>query len=136
MPSTSYPWRIVVVATISLFGYFYLAYLNLFGLSPDGAELTDVSGHSAVLYVAEGSPAARAGLAVGDNVLRVSGDPIGNVVDWLAHRMNFVADRPISVTVERAGRRLDLTMTVPGKLAIARIAFRRSSSWPASWLPC
>jgi eukaryotic-like serine/threonine-protein kinase len=116
MSSTSYPWRIVAVALISFVGYFYLAYLSLFGLSPDGVDVEDKSGHAVVSYLYSDAPAVRAGLVVGDSILTVDGQPIGNVVDWLAHRMNFRADRPIHIGVERAGRRLDLTMTIRGRI--------------------
>jgi len=116
MSSTSYPWRIVAVAVISIVGYFYLAYLTLFGLSPGGIDVEDKSGHALVSYLENDGPAVRAGLVVGDRILTVDGQPIGNVVDWLAHRMNFVADRPIPIGVERDGRRLDLTMTLHGSV--------------------
>jgi tRNA A-37 threonylcarbamoyl transferase component Bud32 len=116
MSSTSYSWRMVAAAVISIVGYFYLAYLVLFGLAPGGMDVDDKSGHAVVSYLESGEPAARAGLAVGDSIVAVDGQPIGNVVDWLAHRMNFVADRPIRIGVERDGRRLDLTMTLHGTI--------------------
>ncbi len=116
MSSTSYPWRIVVAAVIGLVGYFYLAYLSLFGPAPGGVEVEDKSGHAIVSYLESDAPAARAGLAVGDSILLVDGQPVGTVVDWLAHRMNFSADRPIHIGVDRAGRRLDLTMTLRGSV--------------------
>jgi tRNA A-37 threonylcarbamoyl transferase component Bud32 len=116
MSSTSYPWRIVAAAVITIVGYFYLAYLTLFGLSPGGMDVEDKSGHTVVSYVERDAPAARTGLVVGDSILTVDGQPIGNVVDWLAHRMNFLADRPIPIGIERDGRRLDLTMTLHGSI--------------------
>jgi len=116
MSSPSYPWRIVAVAVISLVGYFYLAYLLLFGLSPDGVDVEDKSGHAVVSYLDSDAPAVRAGLVLGDSIVSVDGQPIGNVVDWLAHRMNFVADRPIHIGVERAGHHLDLTMSLHGSM--------------------
>ena len=116
MSFTFYPWRIVAVAVVSVVGYFYLAYLALFGLSAGGLDVEDKSGHVVVSYLDSDAPAVRAGVAVGDSILTVEGQPIGNVVDWLAHRMNFVADRPIHIGVERLGRRLDLTMTLHGTI--------------------
>src|SRR6266481_163826 len=116
MSSTSYPWRIVAAAVVSIVGYFYLAYLTLFGLSPGGMDVEDKSGHAVVSYLENDGPAARAALVVGDRILTVDGQPIGNVVDWLAHRMNFVADRPIPIGVERDRRRLDLTMLLHGSV--------------------
>jgi tRNA A-37 threonylcarbamoyl transferase component Bud32 len=116
MTPTPYPWRIVAVAVISIIGYFYLAYLTLFGLSSGGMDVEDKSGHVVVSYLESDSPAVRAGLLVGDRIQTVNGQPIGNVVDWLAHRMNFVADHPIAIGVERDARRLDLTMILHGTL--------------------
>jgi len=116
MSPTPYPWRIVVVAVLSIIGYFYFAYLTLFGLSPGGLDVEDKSGHAVVSYLESDSSAGRAGLVVGDRLLTVDGQPIGTVVDWLAHRMNFVADRPIHLGVEREARRLDLTMILHGTI--------------------
>src|SRR5260370_2493567 len=116
MSSTSYPWRIVAAAVVSIVGYLYVAYLTLFGLARGGMDVQDKSGPAVVSYLENDGPAARAGLVVGDRILTVDGQPIGNVVDWLAHRMNFVADRPIPIGVERDGRRLDLTMTLHGSV--------------------
>src|SRR5260370_38342245 len=99
MSSTSYPWRIVAAAVVSIVGYFYLAYLTLFGLSPGGMDVEDKSGHAVVSYLENDGPAARAGLVVGDRILTVDGQPIGNVGDWLACRMHLLACRPLSIAV-------------------------------------
>src|SRR5260370_9857653 len=116
MSSTSYPWRIVAAAVVSIVGYLYVAYLTLFGLARGGMDVQDKSGPAVVSYLENDGPAARAGLVVGDRILTVDGQPIGNVVDWLAHRMNFGADRPIPIGVECDGRRLDLRMTLHGSV--------------------
>jgi eukaryotic-like serine/threonine-protein kinase len=116
MSPTPYPLRIVAVAVVSIIGYFYLAYLTLFGLSSGGMDVEDKSGHAVVSYLESEGPAVRAGLVVADHILTVDGQSIGNVVDWLAHRMNFVADRPIHFTVERDARRLGLTMILHGTI--------------------
>jgi eukaryotic-like serine/threonine-protein kinase len=116
MSSTSFPWRIVVATIISVVGYFYLAYFSLFGLSPGGIDVQDKSGHAVVSYLDDDAPAAHAGLAVGDVLLTVDGQPIGNVVDLLSHRMNFAADHPIHIRVERAGRRVDANMILHGRI--------------------
>ena len=101
-----------MAAIISIVGYFYFSYLSFFGLSPAGMLVEDKSGHAVISYLYDEAPAARAGLVVGDSILSVDGQPVNNVVDWLAHRMNFAAGRPIHIAVEREGRRLDLTMTL------------------------
>ncbi len=68
-----------------------------------------------ISYRYDEAPAVHAGLLVGDSILSVDGQPIGNVVDWLAHRMNFQPGRPIHIGVERDGHHLDLTMTLRPK---------------------
>ena len=112
MKSTPYPWRIPICAAISVIGYFYLAYLSLFGLSPGGIDVENKSGYTIISGIDPQTPASAAGLAVGDRILAVNGQPIGNIVDWLAHRMNFSADEPIYIVVERQGTRIAATMTL------------------------
>src|SRR5258708_39397646 len=98
MSSTSYPWRIVAAAVISIVGYFYLAYLTLFGLSPGGMDVEDKSGHAMVSYLESDGPAVRAALVVGDRIVAVDRQPTGNGVDWLGPRVNLWCGRPIPIT--------------------------------------
>jgi tRNA A-37 threonylcarbamoyl transferase component Bud32 len=116
MSKRPYPWQIIVVAVISVIGNFYLGYYLLFGLADDGVDVVGRSGKAVVTKVWEESPAERAGVLVGDVPLEVNGQPITNVVDWLSHRMNFQADKPIAIRVQRAGRTLDLQMVIHGRL--------------------
>jgi eukaryotic-like serine/threonine-protein kinase len=116
MFSPSHRWRVVVAAVISLIGCSYLAYFDFYGMSGAGVRIEDRSGHAVVDYVESDSPAARSGLEVGDRVVAVDGQPVVSIVDWLAHRMNFQSGKPIHISVERSGRRLDLTTTVSGGL--------------------
>jgi tRNA A-37 threonylcarbamoyl transferase component Bud32 len=116
MSSRRYPWQIVAVAAISIIGNFYLGYYLLFGLAADGVAVGAVSGRTVVTTVWEDTPAERAGMSEGDVLVDVNGQRIGNVVDWLAQRMNFEADKPIEIRVERAGLPVDLKMVVHGKL--------------------
>ncbi len=112
MFSPSHHWRVVVAAVISLIGCSYLAYFDLYGMPAAGVLVEDQSGHATVSYVESDSPAAQSGVQVGDTIVAVDGQPIGNIVDWLAHRMNFQPDRAILIGVERSGHHLDLAMTV------------------------
>ncbi len=52
---------------------------------------------------------------MGDVVSGVNGQHIGTEVDWLAQRMNFEADNPVAIRVERAGQPIDLKITVHGR---------------------
>jgi hypothetical protein len=116
MTGRRYPWRVVVFATIAVFGNFYLAYYLLFGLASDGVDVRDGSGQALVTQVWPDSPAARSGMKTGDLLVEVNGQRIGNVVDWLSERMNFEADKPIAIRVERAGQPIDLQMVVHGRV--------------------
>jgi eukaryotic-like serine/threonine-protein kinase len=116
MNSARYSWRVMVFAAISLIGNFYLGYYLLFGLAPDGVDLADKSGHVMVADVGEETPGARAGLQIGDQVVSVNGQRIGTAVDWLAQRMNFVADLPTAIRVQRGEKIIDLSMVVCGRI--------------------
>jgi eukaryotic-like serine/threonine-protein kinase len=112
----NYPWRTILFAAISLLGNFYLGYYLLFGLPADGVDVADRSGRVLVVGVDDGSPGANAGLQLGDNIVGVNGQPIGTVADWLAHRMNFSADHPALIQVQRGDRTADLTMVTHGRI--------------------
>jgi hypothetical protein len=73
MSSTPYPWRIVAAAVISIIGYFYLAYLALFGLSPGGMDVESKSGHAVVSYVDPKGPAGGGGRGGGGRNIWVVG---------------------------------------------------------------
>jgi len=116
MTGRRYPWRVVAFATIAVFGNFYLAYYLLFGLASDGVDVRDASGRAIVTEVWADSPAARSGMKAGDLLVEVNGQRIRNVVDWLSERMNFEADKPIAIRVERAGQPIDLEVVVHGRV--------------------
>lgn len=63
------------------------------------------AGTSAVISVAEGSPAAQAGIAVGDELVSFNGRrvPQTRPSDWIALFMLKNGDQPVSVEVRRAG---------------------------------
>src|ERR1700730_4457684 len=116
MSSRRYPWQIVAGAAISIIGNFYFVYYLLFWFAEDGVAVSAASGRTVVSTVGADTPAERAGIVKGDVLVDVNGQRIGNVVDWLAQRMNFEADKPIAIRVERAGRPIDLKMVVHGRL--------------------
>src|SRR5277367_2653949 len=116
MTKKRYSWQIVAVAAISVIGNSFLAYYLLFGLAGDGVAVTGISGRTVVTAVWKDTPADRAGLLEGDVLREVDGQRIGNVVDWLAQRMNFQEDKPIRIHLERAGQPMDLTMVIHGNL--------------------
>ena len=101
MISNQYPWRVVVIATISLIGNVFLGYYMLFGLASEGVSLEEQSGRVVVTDVTEETAGARAGIQSGDQVISVNGHQIATIVDWMAHRMNFEAGRPTAIRTMR-----------------------------------
>jgi regulator of sigma E protease len=84
------------------------AYRLGFTLQGSGNEATRV-----VDEVAEGDPAARMGLRPGDRIVAVGGEPV--TADEIAKRIRAAKNRPITLTVERAGRRVVLGPARPQK---------------------
>ncbi len=62
------------------------------------------SRHVRISRVAPGSPAAGAGLQAGMTILRVSGRPIGNPLDWAARMIDARVGQPLEVVVGDGGR--------------------------------
>jgi len=126
--SKPYPWRIVALAAISLIGNLYLGYYLLFGLAADGVGLDKQSGRVVVTDVDEDSAGARAGVRPGDQILTVNGQQIVKVVDWLAQRMNFQADQPTAIRLQRGVNTFDLTMVIHGSIWDQRNNTQRAST--------
>jgi carboxyl-terminal processing protease len=75
----------------------------------------DSSDRIAVVDVMPGSPAASAGIAAGDRILRLDGDAAQNMtLDEVVKRLRGPADSKLDLTIERDGRR------IPQKLTLAR----------------
>ena len=62
--------------------------------------------------VAPGSPAARAGMQVGDRILRAGARPLRNPFDWQAVVLDLRVGDPITLTVRRGNRELPISITV------------------------
>ena len=88
----------------------------LFGLASDGLGLDQQAGRVVVTNVGEKTAAERAGLQAGDQILSVNGQQIGTVVDWMAQRMNFEADWPTAIRVQRGVNTLDVRMVIHGRI--------------------
>ncbi len=63
--------------------------------------------------VAHGGPAEQAGLQVGDRVVALAGQPIGDIYEYMRTMDALKIGQPVAIAVERDGQRLDLTI-VPG----------------------
>ena len=93
--------------------------------------------------VLAGSPAARAGLRVGDRVLAVDGEPVANWVEWV-ERIRANPDIELTLEVSRDGERLSLTLVpeavgageeVVGRAGIGIAGMRQIHYGPLSALP-
>lgn len=62
--------------------------------------------HNVVESVAEDSPAARAGIAVGDRVVAANGHPLRDIVDWKFQ----TAGESVTLTVEKNGERIEVAL--------------------------
>jgi S1-C subfamily serine protease len=74
---------------------------------PEGAEQVLL-----VLHVEPNSPAASAGVAVGDLIVSLNGDPVHDVRDALHRIARLSVGDSVSLAVVRGGARMELTLTV------------------------
>ena len=79
------------------------------------AEYFELSADEAVLVAAvtADSPAARAGVQVGDIVLKFAGKAVHDAGDLLAGVRGAKGDEPVPMTVHRKGRTVDLQVSLP-----------------------
>jgi regulator of sigma E protease len=103
-------WTRFVIVLAGPAANFLLGVLLFWGL------LTFVGGSAfplmspAVGQVIQGSPAAKAGLAAGDQIVAVNGEPVHTWED-LARQTQPRAGQVLGLTVERAGERFEVIMT-------------------------
>ncbi|MDQ7030189.1 MAG: RIP metalloprotease RseP [Ardenticatenia bacterium] len=88
----------------------WLAVLLFALLGVVGVPAGPFTGRVEVVGVAEGSPAAEAGLEVGDVLLYVAGQRVSHTQQVQAIVLKFL-ERPMSITVEREGELIDVTLT-------------------------
>lgn len=91
------------------------------GLTPAEERLT-------VLVVAPGSPAAEAGLKVGDNVVSVNGIPVDQTrrgAEEVIRQIRSSLDKPITLTVNRDNTTLNITASPRSDDGEARLGFRQ-----------
>jgi len=112
MPTVRPRSWVILCAVASVLGYLCLSYYALFGLWGAGLGVEDSGGYVVVDEVDSHSAAEKAGIAVGDRLLAVNAQRLGNVVDWLALSMNFVSGQPVPLHLERNGQPLDLSLAI------------------------
>jgi len=88
-----------------------LAWIVLAGVLMQGADVAIADSSPAVIgSIAQGSPAEKAGLQLGDRIVSVAGR---DVPTWDALNIEIVpkADKELPLVVDRAGQRIDLKIT-------------------------
>jgi serine protease Do len=96
---------------------------------PDNLGLTlDREDGLRVKAVAAGSPAAAAGLAAGDDLVALDGQPLVSLADvqWVLH--TAPAEGRLAVTLRRGGRTLEKTVALGGRWKESDLAWR-ASAW-------
>ena len=138
------PWwmRTLGVAFVAYFAL--LAYCDIVRPVEVGLDAAFDTGQMRITRVVSGSPADRAGLAVGDVVERAGPALMRNVNDWTTADGYFAFDAPLPLTVRRGGTRIEthLTLarqtvrhwtTVPGVLLLVALAVQ-AVSLAVAWL--
>ena len=84
------------------------------GLSVQRRSVTLPTGETAlaVLELVPGGPAEKAGVELGDCIVRADGDPVETVNDLLRARRRFCAGEAITLELDRAGKRLTLDVVL------------------------
>lgn len=82
----------------------------LTGQSQNPREI--VSAGVVLRSVVPGSPAARAGLEPGDEIVAVRGKPMRNVFDWEAERLDMRVGETVPLTVKRGSRERTVSVVV------------------------
>jgi regulator of sigma E protease len=71
-------------------------------------KIADANMEPVIGHVAVNSPAAKAGIQDGDTIVALNGEPNPT---WETVGMQTIQDRPMSITVNRAGRRITTTVS-------------------------
>jgi len=104
-------WQRLIILAAGPFMNVVLAIAVLTGLFMfSGYEKVLNEGGAVIGHITPDSPAAKAGIQVGDKIVRLDGK---ENPDWEAIVTKEIesADRPMTVTIERAGRRFPLSVT-------------------------
>ena len=104
-----------IITALMREGRFRRAYLGIAGarrpLPPGLARALGRGAGVSVMEVVSGSPAARAGLTLGDILVELAGAPVEDVGDLQRLMVSAVIDQPVPARVVRGGDLLTLTTT-------------------------
>ena len=99
------PWWMFVLAGAFAGYYVLLIHSDLNRPEPIGFVFEIRDSQMVLRELATNSPAARAGLEIGDGLLTANGRPILTRLDWQSIEMNLEVGRALRVEVERDGQR-------------------------------
>jgi eukaryotic-like serine/threonine-protein kinase len=106
------PWWMLALAAAFAGYYSLLLYSDLRRPEPIGF-ISQVAESGVFLHaVAKDSPAARAGLKVGDRIIVADGHPIRDRLDWLLFETNLQTGRPLHLEIDRDGNRQPATLVL------------------------
>jgi S1-C subfamily serine protease len=77
-----------------------------------GVSLDNVDGELSVLEVHPGTPAAQAGIKVGDVLLAINGVELGNEDSWAGMKDKMVPGNKLTYTVNRNGKTKDVSFVL------------------------
>lgn len=106
------PWWMFVLAAAFAGYYSLLLHSDLRRPQPIGF-ISQIAGSGMfVLGVAKDSPAARAGLEVGDRIVEADGHLVRNRLDWLLFDTNLQTGQPLHLEIDRNGERHSATLVL------------------------
>ncbi len=85
----------------------------------------DGVGQATVERIDEGSPAARAGLRVGDRIVAVDGEPVADDIDFFVRMVDKQAGQDVVMTVVRARERREFTVHLDARPDGGQQAWRK-----------
>jgi eukaryotic-like serine/threonine-protein kinase len=110
MPRSRPPWWVVLGAASFLAYFALLVYCDIGRPEFEGLSLVSGTAGLTVERVAPASPAARAGIVAGDQIVVADRHLISSRAEWIAIDANVRFDRPIALDVIRGDRRLSVLL--------------------------
>ncbi|MCI0352532.1 MAG: PDZ domain-containing protein, partial [Acidobacteriales bacterium] len=107
------PWWAYLIALPFVTAFLFESYVGLMGYGPVGFVRQGGTDKVVVGELRPGLPMEKAGAQVGDVLVVADGQPIRNSDDWVHVLQQFDVEKPIPLTIERAGEPIKLTLVLP-----------------------